>query len=150
MTIPAAYRPTPIPPLDGNVPICDPQTGLATVPFLLAYGKLRDYVNGGSRIIPCSASTTSNKITLTPNDAAPLIEGYRDYDVFAFTADATTDGSVTATVVPKTGTLATLKVYKTNGAAQAGSGEIISASTYLAIFADNLDSNAGGLIVVNI
>lgn len=150
MTIPAAYRPTPIPPLDGNVPICDPQTGLPTVEFLLAYGKLRDYVNAGNRIIPCSASTTSNKITLTPNDAAPLIEGYRDYDVFVFSADATTDGSVTMTVVPKTGTLATLKAFKSNGAAQAGSGEIIEDSVYLAIVADHLDSAAGGFVIVNI
>ncbi len=109
MTIPAAFRPTPIPPLDGNIPICDPQTGLPTVQFLQSYERLRSYVNAGNRLIPCSASTTSNKITLTPNDASPLLEGYRDYDVFVFEADATTDGNVTMTVVPKSGTLATLK-----------------------------------------
>src|SRR3990167_7309521 len=134
MTIPAAYKPTPIPALDGNVPICDPKTGLPTLQFLLAYGKLRDYVNAGNRIIPCSASTTSNKITLTPNDAAPLIEGYRDYDIFAFAADATTSGSVTMTVVPVKGTLSTLKAFKSNGATQAGNLEIVINSVYLAIF----------------
>ncbi len=147
MTIPAAFRPTPIPPLDGNIPICDPQTGLPTVQFLQSYERLRSYVNAGNRLIPCSASTTSNKITLTPNDASPLLEGYRDYDVFVFEADATTDGNVTMTVVPKSGTLATLKAYNDDGASQAGSGDVVDGSLYFATFLDSLDSAAGGFVI---
>lgn len=147
MAIPTAYRPTPIPELDGNVPIVDLKTGLPTMQFLQAYERFRTYVNAGNRIIPCSASTTSNVITLTPNDASPLLEGYRDYEAFAFTADATSSGNVTATVVPLTGTLATLKVYKTDGAAQATTSDIVQNSVYLLLFADHLDSSAGGLVL---
>jgi len=91
--------------------------------------------------------TSSNVITLTPLDASPHLEGYRAYDSFVFAADATTDGSVTATVVPRTGTLGTLKVYKTDGAAQAGSGDIVSGSLYILSYADHLDSSAGGFVV---
>lgn len=147
MAIPTAYRPTPIPELDGNVPIVDPKTGLPTIQFLQAYDRFRQYINGGNRVIPCSASTTSNKITLTPNDASPLIEGYRDFDIFPFVADATSSGTVTATVVPANGTLATLKVYKTDGAAQATTSDIVSGSFYLLCFVDTLDSSAGGLVL---
>lgn len=147
MPIPSAFRPTPIPELDGDIPICDPKTGLPTQEFLLTYERFRIYVNGGNRVIPCLASTASNKITLTPNDASPLIEGYRDYEIFVAVADATSDGDVTATVVPATGTLATLKVYKTDGAAQATTGDIVSGSFYLFCFVDALDSSAGGFVI---
>ena len=143
MTIPSAFRPTPIPEIDGNVPIVDPQTGLPTMQFLQAYDRLRTYVNGGNRIIPCSASTASNVITLTPNDASPLIEGYMDYDVFIFEADATSDGDVTATVVPKTGTLATLDVFD-DVSTQTTTGGIVDGDIYAFIFADALDGGAGG------
>jgi hypothetical protein len=143
MTIPTAYRPTPIPELDGNVPIVDPKTGLPTMQFLQAYERFRNYVNAGNRVIPCSASTTSNKITLTPNDASPMIEGYRDYEVFVFTADATSDGDVTATVVPKTGILDTLNVYD-DVSTQTTTAGITDGDTYALIFSDALNSGAGG------
>jgi hypothetical protein len=146
MAIPTAYRPTPVPALDGNVPIVDPQTGLPTIQFLQAYDRFRTYVNGGNRVIPCSASTTSNKITLTPNDAMPLLEGYRDFEVFVFVADATSSGDVTATVVPLTGTLDTLKVFIDDGATQATTGDIVSGSLYAFYFNDALDSAAGGFV----
>lgn len=143
MTIPTAYRPTPIPALEGSVPIVDPKTGLPTQEFLLAYDRFRTYVNGGNRVIPCSASTTSNKITLTPNDASPLLEGYRDYDVFIFEADATSDGVVTATVVPMSGVLDTIKVYD-DVSTQTTTGGIVDGDIYALIFADSLDSANGG------
>lgn len=143
MTIPTAYRPTPIPDLDGNVPICDPKTGLPTMQFLQAYERFRNYVNGGNRVIPCSASTTSNVITLTPNDATPLLEGYRDYDVFVFSADATATGDVTATVVPKTGVLPTLNVYD-DVSTQTTTGGITSGDMYMLMFSDALNSGSNG------
>lgn len=142
MAIPDAYRPTPIPALDGNVPIVDPKTGLPTIQFMQAYDRFRAYVNGGSRVIPCSASTASNKITLTPNDASPLLEGYRDYDVFAFVADVTSTGDVTATVVPMTGALATLGVFD-DGSTQTTTGGIVQDNLYLLSFSDSL-ATAGG------
>ena len=143
MTIPAAFRPTPIPELDGNVPICDPQTGLPTTQFLLTYDRFRTYLNSGNRVIPCSASTASNVITLTPNEASPLIEGYRDYEIFVFEADATSTGAVTATVVPRTGSLATLDVFD-SVAAQTSTGGIVDGDIYAFVFADSLDSGSGG------
>lgn len=142
MTIPDAYKPSPIPALE-NIPIVDPQTGLPTLEFLQAYDRFRTYVNGGNRIIPCSASSAANVITLTPNDASPLIEGYRDYEVYAFIADATSTGSVSATVMPANGTLATLGVYD-DGTTQTTTGGIVSGNLYLAIFSDTLNSGAGG------
>lgn len=143
MSISDDYKPTPIDPLEGNVPICDPETGLPTTEFLLSYGKLRAYVNGGNRVIPCSASTTSNKITLTPNDAAPLIEGYIDYEVYVFEADATATGDVTATVVPANGTLGTLKVFD-DVSTQTTTGGVVDGDIYALIFANTLDSSSGG------
>ena len=147
MSIPSAFRPTPITPLEWDVPIVDPQTGYATQEFILAYENLRNYVSGSNRVIPCSAVTSSNFITLTPNDNAPLIEGYIDYEIFVFTADASTTAAVTATVVPVTGTLATLNVYASDGGAQAGNGDIVADRVYMLIFADHLNSNAGGLVL---
>lgn len=142
MPIPDAFKPSPVPTLE-NVPIVDPQTGLPTIEFLQAYDRFRTYVNGGNRIIPCSASTAANVITLTPNDASPLIEGYRDYEVYAFIADATSTGAVSATVMPANGTLATLGVYD-DGTTQTTTGGIVSGNLYLAIFSDTLNSGAGG------
>lgn len=142
MPIPDAFKPSPVPTLE-NVPIVDPQTGLPTIEFLQAYDRFRTYVNGGNRIIPCSASTAANVITLTPNDASPLIEGYRDYEIYAFIADAASTGAVSATVMPANGTLATLGVYD-DGTTQTTTGGIVSGNLYLAIFSDTLNSGAGG------
>ena len=100
-----------------------------------------------NRITPCNAVTASNVITLTPLESSPLIEGYRDFEIYGFVADATTSGSVTMTVVPRTGALATLKAYKTNGATQAGSGDVVSGSFYLAVYCDHLDTLAGGFVL---
>lgn len=143
MAIPTAYRPTPIPALEGSVPIVDPKTGLPTQEFLLAYNQFRTYINGGNRVIPCSASTTSNKITLTPNDASPLLEGYRDYEIFVFTADATSDGDVTATVVPESGVLDTLPVYD-DVSTQTTTAGITDGDVYALVFSDALNSGSGG------
>jgi hypothetical protein len=100
-----------------------------------------------NRVTPCNASTTSNVITLTPLPSAPLIEGYRDFEIYGFVADATTSASVTMTVVPKSGVLATLKAYKSSGATQAGNGDVVSGSFYLAVYCDHLDTAAGGFVL---
>jgi hypothetical protein len=147
MTIPTAWIADALPPLNANVPIVDVKTGLPTAEFLLAWQRLSGYINAGSRVIPCSASTTSNVITLTPNNASPRLTGYRDYDIFAFVADAGSTGSVTATVVPAKGALPTLKVYKSDGASQAGNADIVSGSLYLLVVADAFDSGNGGFIL---
>lgn len=146
MTIPAAAKGTPLPKPDSQAQFVDPQTGSLTSHGLQLLGAIRDYVNGGNRVIPCSASGT-NVITLTPNTSTPFLQKYLDYEVFVFTAANDSTGSVTMTVVPVTGTLATLKAFKTNGATQAGSGDIKAGSVYFAIYADHLDTAAGGFVI---
>ncbi len=146
MTAAIAYHPTGIVDQLQGIPVVDPKTGLPT-PFLTQL--LQDLINrnqAGNRVIPCDASGT-NTITLTPFSVSPLIDGYKDYDICAFVAADTSTGSVTATVVPKKGALATVKVYKTAGAAQAGAGDVVLNSLYLAVFNDALDSGAGGLVL---
>lgn len=153
MSIPADAKPTPLNRALAHWPVVDKATGLYSPQELDRQERARAYVTGMGRIIPCSCSTTSNVLTLTPNGhgtedgEAPLIEGYRFGDIYLFVADASTTASVTATVVPKTGTLATLKVYITNGAAQAGNGDITSGRVYMGVYAYNLDSNAGGIVI---
>lgn len=147
MTIAAASQQKPLPFLDQGQAIVDPKTGLPTNYFMQLMQAWRGNANGCARIVPCNASGT-NLITLTPtHPVAPVLDRYRDFDVYAFVAAATSTGSVTATVVPASGTLATLKAYKSGGAAQAGSGDVVKDSLYLAIFNDALDSGNGGLVL---
>ncbi len=145
--IPEKFKPVPLNHFDRALAIIEQgskdQASAVLVSFLQS---LRDFVNGMNRVIPCSAAGT-NVITLTPNNASPLISKYVDYEVFVFTAANTSTGLVTMTVVPANGSLATIKAFKNNGAAQATTGDIVAGSVYLAIFADHLDSNAGGFVI---
>ena len=145
MAIDAEAQPTPLATLNANVPVMTGQ-GRPSVELLRQQSQLVDYVQGMGRIIPCVATGT-NVITLTPNDASPSLEGYIFGDVFAFWAAETSTGSVTMTVVPKTGTLSTLKAYITNGSAQAGSGNVVQNLFYLACYVPILDSSAGGFVL---
>jgi hypothetical protein len=152
MSIAAAAKATPLDQPNVNVPVVDPRTGLFTMPEFLRQQRLRNYVVGMGRIIPCLCAGT-NVLTLTPNGNAgedgesPTIEKYVFGDAFLFWAANNSTGAVTGTVVPKTGVLSTIKVYKTNGAAQAGAGDVVQNSVYVAYYAPHLDSNAGGLVL---
>lgn len=128
-----------------SVQIIDPDTGRLTTEGVKLFSTWHNFLVGTSRVIPCTATGT-NAITLTPIEPAPGIEGYADHDVFVATAANTTTGVVTATVVPRTGALATLKVYKTDGAAQATTGDLVANSVYLFVYASHLDSAAGGFV----
>lgn len=152
MTIPADAKPTPIPKFEISAPLVE-KTGELSTRGVQRMEQLRGYVSGMGRIIPCSCSSLSNVLTLTPNGHgdedgdAPRIEGYVFGDIYLFVADANSTGSVTATVVPKTGTLATLKVYINGGASQAGAADVTSGHVYLGVYAYNLDANAGGIVI---
>lgn len=146
MSIPTTSQPESTIPLLDNIPIVDPRTGYATEYFAEMIRGLVLRNQAGNRIIPCNASGT-NVITLTPLAVSPLLTRYNDYDIFTFEAANNSTGAVTMTVVPTTGSLATLKAYKTNGSAQAGSGDVLSGSLYLAIYNDSLDSTAGGFVL---
>jgi len=145
MTITAAATGTPIAKPSGALRFVD-ENGMLTDHGLQLLTGWREFIVGTNRIIPCNASGT-NVITLTPLTSGPLIEKYVDYEAFAFTAANNSSGDVTATVVPRKGTLATLKVYKTDGAAQATTGDVVANSVYLALYADHLDGGAGGFVL---
>ncbi len=146
MAIATAAIGVPIPRPNASVPFVDPETGLLTSHGVQLLSAWWNFMVGGNRVIPTSA-TGKNVVTLTPNDASPMIEKYLDYEVFVAAAAETSDGSVTATVVPKTGVLDTLKVYVDGGSTQAGSGDVVADRLYLWIYADHLDSGAGGFVL---
>lgn len=104
-------------------------------------------LNGLTPTIPCNATFNTNVYTLTPADISPNVPNYYDYWSFAFVAPATSTGLVTATVVPNTGSLPTLKVYKTHGSAQATTNDITVNLFYVVYFVDSLDSGNGGLVI---
>jgi hypothetical protein len=153
MSIPAAAKPTPIPPANAEVAVVDRSSGLYTLQELQRQERMRGYVSGMGRIIPCMCVSSSNFLTLTPNGVAgesgeaPVIEGYKFGEIYLFVADASSTGNVTATVVPKTGALATIKVYINGGAAQAGNGDITSGRVYLGVYVYSLDSDNGGIVI---
>lgn len=148
VAIPTAARPTPIPPFQKGVPFVDLKTGLLTQQAQQNRERLRNYVLGCGRIIPCSATAVSNLITLLPNDASPSLEGYIFGDCFPFWAPATSTGAVTATVVPKNGALATLNVYVDGGSSQATASDIVISQFYLACYLPISNANAGGLVLL--
>lgn len=146
MTITTAATLDPIAKPNGSFPFVDPKTGNLSDAGLQLLSDWRDFIVGMNRATPCNA-TGKNVITLTPLTACPLIEKYADYDIYTFVAEQTSDASVTMTVVPRKGALTTLKAYKTNGAAQAGAGDIVAGSLYLAVYNDALDAAAGGFVI---
>jgi hypothetical protein len=145
MTIPAASQIAPLLQPAQRIPFVD-ANGILTNNGWQTLQSVYGFVNGTGRIIPCNASGT-NVITLTMLSASPLVQGYRDFDTFRAVAAATSTGSVTALVATPQGNLATIKVFKTNGSAQAGAGDITINLLYDFTFVDSLDSGNGGLVV---
>lgn len=146
MTISTAATAAPINKPNGLFPFVDIKTGNLSEHGVQFFNQWYNFFVGMNRLTPCNASG-KNVITLTPLAASPLITSYIDYEIFSFVADQTSDGSVTGTVVPKKGTLATIKVYKTNGSAQAGAGDVVAGSLYLGVYVDALDGGNGGLVL---
>lgn len=105
-----------------------------------------NFINGTNRIIPCNATGT-NVITLTMLSVQPLVQGYYDFDTYRAVAANTTTGLVTASVVTSSGALATIKVFKTNGSAQATTGDITTGLLYDFTYVNSLDSGNGGLVL---
>ena len=146
MTISTAATAAPISKPNGIFAFIDMTTGCLTDHGLTILNQWYNSIVGMNKLTPCNATGT-NTITLTPLAASPLIEAYADYEVYTFVAANTTSSTVTMTVVPKKGTLSTLKAYKSNGATQANTGDIVAGSLYFAIYCDALDAGAGGFVV---
>jgi len=136
-------------------PIVAPSVGLQFVDergFLtnngrIALQQMHDFIVNMNRVIPCNASTTTNVITLTLLPTQPQVNQYASYDTYGFVADANSSGSVTALVITENGTLATLNVYKANGATQAGAGDVVKDSQYFLTYVDSLNAAAGGFVL---
>jgi hypothetical protein len=146
MVIPAAAQPTPIVTPNPGRQFTD-ERGNLTGTGRVALQQLRNYVVNMNRFFPCNSSTTSNVITLTLLDVQPSLNQYSDYETFAFVADATSTGPVTALIVTATGTLGTLPVYKNNGAAQASTGDIAINLHYWLTYVDSLNGGNGGFVL---
>lgn len=146
MTIPSSAQPTPINAPNQGLQFTD-EKGNLTNSARIALQQMHDFIVNMSRNIPCNAVTASNVITLTLLSVQPQVNQYASYDTYGFVADATTNGNISALVVTAQGTLATLKVYKANGATRAGSGDVVLASQYFLTYVDSLDTNAGGFVL---
>lgn len=105
-----------------------------------------NFINGTNRIIPCNASGV-NVITLTMLQVSPLVQGYYDFDTYRAVAAATSTGLVTALVTTPQGALASKKVFKANGSAQATTGDITINLLYDFTYVDSLDTGAGGFVL---
>lgn len=105
-----------------------------------------NFINGTNRVIPCNATGT-NVITLTMLSVQPLVQGYYDFDTYRAVAANTTTGLVTASVATNSGALATIKVFKTNGSAQATTGDITTGLLYDFTYVNSLDGGNGGLVL---
>lgn len=130
-----------------RVPFVGKDSQLLTPPGMQQLQQTNQFINATSRMIPCSCTGTANALILTPVSGGPLIGGYFDYETYSAVAASSSSGAVTATVVPQTGTLAALKVFKTNGSAQAGAGDLTAGLHYLFTYVDSLDSGNGGFVL---
>lgn len=104
------------------------------------------FMVGTNRTVPCEATGT-NTIALTMLSSGPQVDKYASYDTYGFVAAATSTGNVSASVMTTQGQLATLNVYKTNGAVRAGAGDVVSGSQYFLTYVDSLNAGAGGFVL---
>lgn len=147
MAIATAAQQTPITTPNANLQFTD-KDGKLTPNGKLAIQQLHSFVVNMARNMPTNAVTTSGTaLTLTPLQVAPLITQYAEGDQYHFVADANSTGNVTANVALPTGTLATINVYKTNGSAQATSGDITAGLQYWLTYVSSLNSGAGGFVI---
>lgn len=146
MSISTAATATPINKPNGVFQFVDVTTGNLSDHGLQLLTQWYNFIVGMNRLTPCNASG-KNVISLTPLAASPLITGYVDYEIYSFVAAITSDGSVTGTVVPASGTLATVKFFVAGGASQAGAGDVVAGNLYLGIYNDALDSGNGGIVL---
>lgn len=147
MSIPASAQAAPIQAPMLKMPWVDGK-GMLTQTSIQFLQQIYSFVVSMNRLVPCNATMALNVITLTQLNVAPLLTQYNDYDTFSFVAPSNSTGTLTAKVVTNGGsTLATLNVYKTNGSAQAGIGDVTGGLHYLATFVDSLNSGNGGLVL---
>ena len=147
MTIPVSAAVPPVAPPDVGKQFVDTKTGNLTTSYgYQTIAAIVNFINGTNRIIPCNATGT-NVITLTMLAASPVLKQYNDFDTFRAVAANTTTGLVTALVATPSGNLATINVYKSNGASQATAGDIAAGLLYDFTYVDGFNSGAGGFVL---
>lgn len=100
-------------------------------------------VAGQQGNIPCTAAGT-NSITLTPGTNYYVPSSYTNAQIASFKAVNTSTGSVTMQI----GGLALVKLFTAAGV-QAASGDVVNATHYEVQYWADLDSSAGGFIILN-
>ncbi len=125
----------------------DIQTGRLTQYGLTLLDEMWRRIADGYAAIPCSAVMASNVITLTPTLHEEGANTYADGLIFTALMYSTSSGTVTAKVASGTKELTEIKVLKDDGAAQAGSGDVVSGNLYLLIYHSALDGGAGAFVL---
>lgn len=146
MTIQDSAQPIPIVSPNPGLPFTDAKGNLSNN-ARIALQQMHDFVVSMSRTIPCNANTELNVITLTMLPSQPQVNQYASYDSYGFVADVTSSGDLTALVVTANGSLATLNVYKDNGATIASTGDVVKDCQYFLTYVDTLDTNAGAFVL---
>lgn len=150
MAIPTTAQPGSITPFVATLQMTD-RFGNPTTDQMQYQERMRNYIVGSGRLIPCSASGT-NDILLTVNQTSPTIEKYVFGDVFPFWAAANSTGTVTVAVaIParqgqQALTMSRLPAYSASGVALGG-GDIVQDAVYKALFVPTFNGGNGGFLV---
>src|SRR5262249_40779180 len=94
---------------------------------------------------PCTATGT-NVIALTTGAGDPPVTSYTSRaPIFAFVAAGNASSGVTVNV----NGIGAKNLYKSNGATQASTGDIVSGGVYYVAYDSTLNSSAGGFVLVS-
>lgn len=127
--------------------IVDPRTGRLTQHGLLLMESQWRQIVAGYSITPVVITQASvNVLTMKPFLHEEGAADFQNGMAFWGKAVSTTTGVVTAIVTRPTQALPTVKVYKTNGSAQATLNDILANSYYLFLYHADLNGGAGGLV----
>lgn len=128
-------------------PIVDPHGRLTRYGVQLLESMWRQ-VAAGYVIVPVVVTQADvNVLTLQPllheEGGETLAQGM----AFWGTAAQNSTGAVTAILAKPSRALPAVKVYKSNGLAQAGAGDVVQNGRYLFVYDEDLDGGAGGLVL---
>jgi hypothetical protein len=126
----------------------DPRTGNLSDTGLQLLESMWRQIAAGQVVVPVEITQDSaNILVMTPELHEEGAASYGNGMSWFGKAVVASTGSVTAYVTTPSGrALPAVKVYKSNGAAQAGAGDIALNGLYLFVYHADLDGGAGGLV----
>jgi hypothetical protein len=128
--------------------LVEPSTGRVTQEGLLLLEPLWRQVVAGFVVVPVLiVQTDVNGLQMAPLLHQEGAEAYGSGMAFWGKAVASSTGAVTARMQSRAKSLPDKKVYKSNGAIQAGAGDIVLNSCYLFIYHEDLDGGDGGFVL---